>query len=267
MEDKETNNIEHKGETNGDPMHELLRHKLGHPFARSLSTVESYHQMKEKNEISDHRLKIVLVGDNGVGKTSLLMSYMQDKFPQEEEIPTVFANSTTVIETPMGESVELALWDTASQEEYNRLRPLSYTNADILMVCYAINDGESLQHVEEKWLPEVKHFCYDTPIILVGLKADLYSEDDNIKHLDAEKIDKKAESLGAILHIQCSAKTGYNVKDLFQTAVVVLLGERTYSPRQSTQSDIRKSSTFTDARNKVSTKKLKRIKQNNCTIS
>ncbi|CAL9731681.1 GTP-binding protein Rho4p [Monosporozyma unispora] len=250
-----------------DPMHELIKHKLGHPFARSLSTVESYQQMKEENKIADYRLKIVVVGDNGVGKTSLLMSYIQKRFPKQDEIPTVFVNSTSKIEAPTGESIELALWDTASQEEYNRLRPLSYTNADVLMICYAINDSESLQHAEERWFPEVKHFCYDTPIILVGLKSDLYNDEDNAVCLDAEKVDKKAESLGAILHMQCSAKTRSNVEDLFQSAIFVLLGDKLYSPRPSTQNDNRKSSTIRDARAKLSSKNLKKMKQNNCVVA
>lgn len=255
-----------------DPMRELIKHKIGHPFARSLSTVESYHHMKEENKISDYSFKIVLVGDNGVGKTSLLMSYIERKFPEKDELPTVFVNSNFKKDGPNGKNVELALWDTASHESYNRLRPLSYTNADLLMVCYAINDGDSLQHVEDRWFPEVKHFCYDTPIMLVGLKSDLYNDvgiGNNKRNalLDAEKVDKKAESLGAVLHMQCSAKTLKNVDDLFQTTMVILLDDQPASTKPSVDNGTRKSLSLGEAKNKLYTKNLKRIKQNNCTIT
>ena len=55
--------------------------------------------------------------------------------------------------------VELALWDTAGQEDYDRLRPLSYPDTDVILLCFAINNKDSLENVCEKWKPEVSHFC------------------------------------------------------------------------------------------------------------
>ena len=69
--------------------------------------------------------------------------------------------------------VELALWDTAGQEDYDRLRPLSYPDTDVILMCFSIDSPDSLQNIPEKWVPEVKHFCPNVPIVLVGNKKDL----------------------------------------------------------------------------------------------
>jgi small GTP-binding protein len=69
--------------------------------------------------------------------------------------------------------VELALWDTAGQEDYDRLRPLSYPDTDVVLVCFSLDSPDSLENISEKWTPEVKHFCPSVPMLLVGLKKDL----------------------------------------------------------------------------------------------
>lgn len=111
--------------------------------------------------------KFVVVGDGGCGKTCLLISYSQGVFPevraamrmrcepptyaQQKYVPTVFENYITHTEhKPSGKTVELALWDTAGQEEYDRLRPLSYPETDLLFVCFAIDCPNSLENVMDK---------------------------------------------------------------------------------------------------------------------
>jgi small GTP-binding protein len=69
--------------------------------------------------------------------------------------------------------VELALWDTAGQEDYDRLRPLSYPDSHVILICFAVDSPDSLDNVQEKWISEVNHFCPGLPIILVGCKKDL----------------------------------------------------------------------------------------------
>lgn len=71
---------------------------------------------------------------------------------------------------------EFALWDTAGQEEYDRLRPLSYQEANIILICFAVDFPASLHNVEDKWWPEIAHFCEGVPTILVATKCDLRSD-------------------------------------------------------------------------------------------
>lgn len=75
-----------------------------------------------------------------------------------------------------GKRVELALWDTAGQEDYDRLRPLSYPDSHVLLICFAIDLPDSLDNVQEKWIAEVMHFCPKVPVLLVGCKKDLRND-------------------------------------------------------------------------------------------
>jgi Ras-related C3 botulinum toxin substrate 1 len=86
----------------------------------------------------------------------------------------VFDNYSTQVVTDDGRPVTLGLWDTAGQEDYDRLRPLSYPQTDVFLICFAVVSPSSYDNINQRWLPEIKHHNPDTPIILVGLKVELY---------------------------------------------------------------------------------------------
>jgi Ras family protein A len=69
------------------------------------------------------------------------------------------------------------------QEDYDRLRPLSYPDSHVILICYAVDSPDSLDNVQEKWISEVLHFCAGLPIILVGLKRDLRTDPRVIQEL------------------------------------------------------------------------------------
>ena len=99
--------------------------------------------------------KLVIVGDGACGKTSLLYVFTLGEFPSEYH-PTVFENYVTDCRID-GKPVQLALWDTAGQEEYERLRPLSYNNSHIILIAFSLDTPDSLDNARSKWVVEVKN--------------------------------------------------------------------------------------------------------------
>ncbi|KAG8878354.1 Rho GTPase [Tulasnella sp. 331] len=168
----------------------------------------------------DLKKKLVVVGDGGCGKTCLLIVYAENRFP-ESYIPTVFENYVTLVQHD-NKLVELALWDTAGQEEYDRLRPLSYPESDVILIVFSIDFPTSLMN----WYPEVSHFCPNTPLILVGTKTDLRRDDHTRRMLSAQGQTPVTPEQGLFVakeigakYMECSAKTGDGVAGVFDTAL------------------------------------------------
>nr|XP_010905002.2 rac-like GTP-binding protein ARAC5 [Elaeis guineensis] len=91
--------------------------------------------------------------------------------PALDHVPTVFDNfSANVVED--GNTVDLGLWNTAGQEDYNRLRPLSYRGADVFLLAFSLMSKASYENVAKKWIPELRHYAPGVPIILVGTKLE-----------------------------------------------------------------------------------------------
>ncbi|KAI6214486.1 hypothetical protein M3Y94_00274400 [Aphelenchoides besseyi] len=184
------------------------------------------------------RKKLVIVGDGACGKTCLLIVFSKDQFP-DVYVPTVFENYVADIEVD-GKQVELALWDTAGQEDYDRLRPLSYPDTDVILMCFSIDSPDSLDNIPEKWTPEVRHFCPDVPIILVGNKKDIRADDAAVNEMrklnqepvKAEQAKSMAEQIGAFAYLECSAKTKEGIREVFETATRAALTTKNKASRK-----------------------------------
>ncbi|KAG5895126.1 hypothetical protein JTB14_008562 [Gonioctena quinquepunctata] len=173
--------------------------------------------------------KIVTVGDGDCGKTCLLTTYAYNEFP-ETHVPTVFDTYSKEIRIE-GEEITLALWDTAGEEDYDRLRPLSYPRTSVVLICFAIDYPDSLANVRQKWWPEVEHFLPHVPVLLVGNKLDLRSDPGIVESLRRKKSrpvsrqegERVARKIGAVRYMECSAKYLLGVKSIFEEAIRVAL--------------------------------------------
>ncbi|KAI1820405.1 GTP-binding protein rho2 [Xylaria intraflava] len=170
------------------------------------------------------RRKLVIIGDGACGKTSLLSVFTLGYFPTHY-IPTVFENYVTDCRVD-GKSVQLALWDTAGQEDYERLRPLAYAKAHVLLIGFSIDTPDSLDNVKHKWIEEATERCPGVPIILVGLKKDLRDDPVAIEEMRKKSLkfvterqgEAAAQEIGARKYLECSSLSGEGVDDVFEAA-------------------------------------------------
>ena len=189
-------------------------------------------------------VKCVVVGDGAVGKTCMLICYTEGKFPKEY-VPTVFDNyeATIIVE---GKEVKFSLWDTAGQEGYARIRTLSYPKTDIFLLCFSVANYPSYMNVKDRWHTEIRHHCPDVPIILVGTKIDLRTDQETVEELTkagkqpiiAQEGIQMAQEIGAIKYLECSALTRQGLKNVFDEALttVVCASNKTHRSKATAKS-------------------------------
>lgn len=176
-------------------------------------------------------IKCVVVGDGAVGKTCLLISYTTNQFP-EEYVPTVFDNYSASVMVN-NEKVTINLWDTAGQEEYDRLRPLSYAQSDVFLICFSVVEPVSFQNIEQRWIPEIRHHTPpDTKVLLVGTKSDLREdphvidqlEEQDLAPVTAAEAERLVREHALTCYVECSAASQHNVSLVFDKAIEAVLG-------------------------------------------
>ncbi|KAG7214114.1 hypothetical protein KM043_001472 [Ampulex compressa] len=180
----------------------------------------------------DRRIKVVLVGDGAVGKTSLVVSYSTNGFPGEY-VPTAFDNYNVVVNVD-GQPLNVQLCDTAGQDDFDPLRSLCYPETDVFLVCFSVVCPSSYHSVETRWINEVRKYCPTAPIILVGTKSDLRSDVRFVLQLarygqapiTTAQGHQLAQRLGAVSYVETSALTQHDLKEAFDQAIVSALNTR-----------------------------------------
>lgn len=177
-------------------------------------------------------LKIVMSGDGSCGKTSCLNVFTKGFFPDVYE-PTIFENYVHEIYVD-GKQITLSLWDTAGQEEYENIRSLSYSDSNVILLCFSIDSRDSLENIETKWKEEVEIFGEkNADIVLMALKCDLRqleNKNNNVvnpntirnstanaqrKYISYEEGLQVAKNIGAVRYLECSAKLNKGVNEAF----------------------------------------------------
>jgi len=183
-------------------------------------------------------VKLVVVGDGAVGKTCLLVAYTKGEFPTTY-VPTVFDNYSAQI-TVDGKAFCIGFWDTAGQEDYDRIRPLSYNGTDIFLLCFSVVSPTSLSNVRTKWLVEVKHHCPSAKLLVVGTMTDLRDRAEIVealrkKHEHPVTPDEGrllAAEIGAVGYVECSALTKQGLRQVFEQAISACVGRKQPRPRK-----------------------------------
>ncbi|XP_020896905.1 cell division control protein 42 homolog [Exaiptasia diaphana] len=169
--------------------------------------------------------KCVIVGDGGVGKTSLLVSYLMDGFPNDYT-PTTFDNYQVSVEVDK-RICTVEFCDTAGQEDFDSFRPLCYPSTDVFIVCFSVVSPTSFSNVSTKWIPEIREFNPKAPIILVGTHSDLKNCMKVLLEL-SEKGEspislKRAQGLvkktRCVCYVETSSVTQKNLKTAFDEAI------------------------------------------------
>ncbi|KAL9655682.1 hypothetical protein ABK040_002341 [Willaertia magna] len=177
--------------------------------------------------------KVVIIGNGAVGKTSFIYRLFRDSF-DEYFFQYGFDNPCYYFKDRV---TTANLWDTAGQDEYDRLRPLSYPDTDLFIICYSIDTVDSFKNVLNKWVLEIHNYTENPNYILVGCKTDLRNDKYTLqtcfyknkeKLLSEDEGIKLAKKIKAVTYLECSSKTGDGfviLRDRFEKLLTTVLTE------------------------------------------
>ncbi|CAB0035977.1 unnamed protein product [Trichogramma brassicae] len=165
--------------------------------------------MAESNPTGNYNFKVVLLGEGCVGKTSVVLRYVEDKF-NDKHISTLQASFFKKKLNVNNKRVNLAIWDTAGQEKFHALGPIYYRMSNGAVLVYDITDAETFQKVKS-WVKELKKMLgNEICLVIAGNKIDLEKE----RNVSVEEAEEYARQVGAV-HYNTSAKFNHNVEEMF----------------------------------------------------
>ncbi|KAJ6008191.1 hypothetical protein N7540_012167 [Penicillium herquei] len=184
------------------------------------------HNWGKKKEPQHFKLKLVIVGDPCSGKTALVQRWVDNTWPDlnqpQKFYPTV-CDDYQLDYTIDGDKFEIALFDTAGDEAYDRLRPLAYPDTNGIVLCFSIDSYDSVDNILYRWQEELNYYCPDVPVILVGLKKDarLKTGPTHLRLGDLvtwERGNFVGKKIKAESYLECSSRTGEGVNEVLAEA-------------------------------------------------
>ncbi|XP_073425325.1 ras-related protein Rab-24 [Dendrobates tinctorius] len=158
--------------------------------------------------------KVVMLGKESVGKTSLVERYVHHRFLQGPYQNTIGAAFVAKAINVGGRNVTLGIWDTAGSERYEAMSRIYYRGAKAAIVCYDLTDRSSFERVKF-WVNELQNFEEHCRIYICGTKSDLVEYDKGMRQVDFHDVQDYADEIKAHL-CETSSKTGQSVDELFQ---------------------------------------------------
>lgn len=170
--------------------------------------------MKQANNRVD--IKIVLVGDQMVGKTTLLHRFVHDTF-RDTSFPTIGAAFAAKEVASNGKKKVIGVWDTAGTERYRAMSKLFYRDARAAIVCYDVTSSSSWDELRS-WITELREVEQSCKIYICGTKKDLIEDGTNEREVSEEKSCEYPRGIQVQI-FETSSKTGENVGELFQKII------------------------------------------------
>ena len=169
------------------------------------------------------QFKIILLGDSGVGKTAIINRYCKSLFTDNLE-PTVGMNFQQKFIEINGDTIKLAIWDTAGQEKFRTLTRQFYRNVDGAILVYDITEKNTLENLENIWIPElISSVSSSVQMILVGNKSDLKDDPEYSSNIISTEEGMNCARKNATLFVEASAKSSEGVKNAFEELVLRLI--------------------------------------------
>lgn len=171
--------------------------------------------MSNQKKIKSYIYKICVVGDGGVGKTSMVLRYTENKFKENYmmTIGTNFGMKSIELPERPDDKITLQIWDLAGQDQFQSVRPLFYSGAKVIVYVFDLTRKNSLFNLF-KWKAEIDEIVGSIPCILVGNKLDLVNYEQN--KADKEEVDFVKTKLNAFCYFETSAKAGFNIENAFK---------------------------------------------------
>ena len=197
--------------------------------------------------------KIVLLGETGVGKTSIITRYIANSFSQVVMTSTGSSFFSKKIEINENKRVKLQIWDTAGQEKYRSLAKIFYQSASVAILVYDVTLKRTFANLKEYWVGEIKANAPDDIILAIAANK---SDDYINQEVNIQEAKDLAKSLNAIF-VCTSAKLGNGIDDLFK-----MVAEKFIDPEKNIAESYMNKNEILEQQNKIKLEEVRRKQQN-----